>query len=232
MMKRLTLLLMTLTLTMTLFACSSPMKAATEVTEGVLESTTSTTVTLSDPSQVPSFTFYDPDDNTQVILSLEPIYSEWHYLDADGNEETILVTTVTGTTGSTSGTASGDASTDASGDAVSSSGTGETVELTTEEAIVVAGAVSLPTLDVDDDSEIYYNVDPGATPDRLVQTSWKAEYAGSESADAMEIYTKLAGFSSLPMKADRVYQITVTWSEENFESVGYYGTLTYMLVTD
>ena len=100
-----------------------------------------------------------------------------------------------------------------------------------DEAILYASYASLLTLTMNYDTEIYYTVDTGATPDRMVQTSWKSEYIGDESADAMEVYTMLENFDSLPLKTDRVYQITVIWSEENYESRGYYGTLTYMFMT-
>ena len=257
-MKRLVTLLMAALLTVTLCACSNPVRTATEV----VESTTNTTVVLDDPSVLPSFVIYDANDNTQIALTLSPVYADWHYLGEDDTEQTITSGDATQTasetvsdTASEATAASGDASADtasSSGDASSQETSEDTAAQAAseetaassadsgtedassgyDEAIVAASYLSLHTLDVDDDSEIYYNVDPGATPDRMEETSWKAEYIGSESADAMEVFTKLANFYSLPLKADRVYQVTVIWEEENFESVGYYGTLTYMFVTD
>ena len=243
-MKRLVTLLMAVSLAVVLCACSNPLKTATDV----VESTTETTVVLEDPSVLPSFVIYDANDNTQIALTLGAVYADWHYLDESGSEQTIE----SGDASLTASETAADASGDASGDAVSAADTAaEAAAVTTAdasgdasgdaavtadsgnmEAILAAAYLSLPTLDVDDDSEIYYIVDPGATPDCMEETSWKAEYIGSESADAMEIYTKLANFDNLPLKANRIYQVDVIWEEENFEDVGYWGTLTYMFMTE
>ena len=237
-MKRWAVLMMGILLAAVLAGCSNPLKTVTNTASDVIESTTETTVVLEDPSKVPSLVFYDPNDNTQVALSLSPIYVDWHYMTEEESTSAVesgdlsesadaaimIAVGASGDASQAAADASGDAA-DASGDAADASGDASAV-------VVTESGIVLSVLDVDDDSEIYYNIDTGATPDLMEQTSWKAEDIGDESADAMEIYTKLANFGSLPMKADRVYQIVVTFSEENYDNVGYYGTLTYMLLTD
>lgn len=93
-------------------------------------------------------------------------------------------------------------------------------------------AEKLKLTDYNGMDNVPYLISAQKVPDTVTVSCWDASDLGNADAEAESIETYDPEAYIVALESGKVYEFAAEWSEENFEENGFYGTASYVLVTE